>query len=105
MSKLLIVIALTVATLGCGGNGAVDIGEGTVKHDGAFGTCCSDLKDAMTSIPESFFRVEDNGVLYLTVGFVPTEEGPGFFDQAVLHCPFCGKQLQDRADVAAEADR
>ena len=31
-----------------------------------FGSCCKDLKDAMTTPPNSFFRVEkDNGVLYL----------------------------------------
>lgn len=105
MISLVVVIALTVTALGRGGNGAIDSGEEAMTHGGAFGTCCSDLKDAMTEIPESFFRVEDNGVLYLTVEFMPTEDGPGFFDQAVLYCPFCGKQLQERDDIAAKADR
>ena len=42
------------------------------------------------------FRVEDNGVLYLAVGYAPTEQGPGWFDQAVIHCPFCGQKIQDK---------
>jgi hypothetical protein len=66
----------------------------------AFGSCCKDLDDAMTQVPRSFFRVEDNGVLLLTVGYVQTEQGPGWFDQAVLFCPFCGVQLQTREAIA-----
>jgi len=68
-----------------------------------FGTCCKDLRDAMSSPPQSLFRVEDNGVLYLTIGYAETEEGPGWFDQAVLFCPFCGRQLQDRETIARKA--
>ena len=34
------------------------------------------------------FRVGDNGVLYFTVGYVDTDEGRGWFDQAVIYCPF-----------------
>ncbi len=67
-----------------------------------FGSCCVDLGEAMTSPPNSFFRVEENGVLYLTIGYVPTPQGPGWFDQAVLFCPFCGLKLQDR-DAIREA--
>jgi hypothetical protein len=70
---------------------------------GDFGTCCKDLRDAMSSPPQSLFRVEDNGVLYLTIGYAETEEGPGWFDQAVLFCPFCGRQLQDRETIARKA--
>jgi hypothetical protein len=72
-------------------------------HAGPFGSCCADLREAMTQPPESFFRVEQNGVFYLTVGYVATADGPGFFDQAVLHCPFCGVQLQDRDAIARAA--
>jgi len=54
----------------------------------------------MSQPPQSFFRVEKNGALYLSVGYVPTEDGPGFFDQAVLYCPFCGTRLQDPAEIA-----
>jgi hypothetical protein len=68
-----------------------------------FGTCCGDLHGAMKSPPNSFFRVEDNGVLYLTVGYVQTERGPGWFDQAVLYCPFCGVKLQDREEIRTKS--
>ena len=43
----------------------------------SFGDCCKDLGDAFLQPPNSFFRIEDNGVLYLTVGFLETEQGPG----------------------------
>jgi hypothetical protein len=73
-------------------------------HSGKFGTCCKDLADAMTLPPEKFFRVEENGVLYFTVGYMPTDQGPGFYDQAVIFCPFCGKQLQSKEAIAAAAN-
>jgi hypothetical protein len=57
----------------------------------------------MTKVPNSFFRIESKGVLYLTVGYLSTEDGPGFFDHAVLYCPFCGQQLQTRESIAAAA--
>lgn len=68
-----------------------------------FGTCCQDLKDAMTSPPNSFFLVDENEILYLTVGYIQTDQGPGWFDQAVIYCPFCGKLLQDREEIAMKA--
>ena len=49
------------------------------------------------------FRIESNGVLFLSVGYVTTPQGPGWFDQAVLFCPFCGAQLQTRAEIAAKS--
>jgi hypothetical protein len=43
------------------------------------------------------FRVdEETGVLYLAVGYVETEDGPGWMDHAVMFCPFCGATLQRR---------
>ena len=68
-----------------------------------FGSCCKDLADAMSGLPTSFFRVEQNGVLYLTVGYVRTDDGPGWFDQAVLFCPFCGRELQTRELISSKA--
>jgi hypothetical protein len=65
-----------------------------------FGSCCKDLSDAMTRPPDSLFRVEENGVLYLTVGYMQTQKGVGWFDQAVIYCPFCGKKLQDCEDIS-----
>ena len=66
----------------------------------AFGTCCRDLAEAMQAPPNPLLRVEENGVLYLAVGFVTTEQGVGWYDQAVLFCPFCGERLQDREDIS-----
>ena len=64
-----------------------------------FGNCCKDLGDALNVPPHSLFRVEENGVLYLTIGYAETGEGTAWFDQAVLHCPFCGTKLQDREQI------
>ena len=72
-------------------------------YKGSFGSCCKDLSDAMKQPPNSFFFVEKNNVLYLTVGYAQTEKGPGWFDQAVIYCPFCGKQLQSREEIAKKA--
>ena len=66
----------------------------------SFGACCNDLKDGMTSPPNSFFRVEKNGVLYLTVGYIATQGGPGWLEQAVIFCPFCGRKIQDKDEIA-----
>ena len=68
------------------------------KH---FGSCCKDLADAMNDVPNPLFHVEENGVLFLTVGYVMTENGPGWFDQAALFCPYCGGQLQTLDEIRA----
>ena len=65
-----------------------------------FGSCCNDLKDAMTEPPNSSFFVGENNVFYFSVGFVMTKDGPGWFDHAVFFCPFCGRKLQDREEIA-----
>ncbi len=41
-------------------------------YSGSFGSCCSDLEDAMKAPPNSMFRIEDTGVLYFTVTLPPT---------------------------------
>ena len=51
----------------------------------------------------SMFRVEDNGVLDLTGGYMDTPAGRGWFDQAVIFCPFCGTSLQTRAEIKQKA--
>jgi hypothetical protein len=73
--------------------------ERDVMVDPGFGQCCKDLAAAMQQPPTSFFRVEENGVLYLTIGYAMTDRGPGWFDQAVLYCPFCGAQVQTADDI------
>jgi len=75
-----------------------------MTHQGPFGSCCKDLKDAMTTPTTSMFRVETNGVLYFSVGYVTTPQGNGWFDQAVIFCPFCGKQLQTREEIKRKSD-
>jgi hypothetical protein len=68
-------------------------------HRGYFGSCCKELEDAMTRPPSSFFRIEDTGVLYLTIGYAQTPQGTAWFDQAPIFCPFCGAQIQDRDEI------
>jgi hypothetical protein len=64
-----------------------------------FGSCCKELTDAMTVPPNSLLRVSEWGVLYLTVGFIQSDQGLGWMDQAVIFCPFCGKRLQSREEI------
>jgi len=76
------------------------------RHEGPFGSCCKSMHDALTHPPNSLFRIdEDMGVLYLSVGYVETQDGPGWFDQAVVFCPFCGSLLQTAEQVQRAADR
>jgi hypothetical protein len=70
-----------------------------LKPSTEFGSCCKALHDAMQTPPNSLFRVSEDGVFYLTVGYVQTEEGLGWMDQAVIFCPFCGRRLQSEADI------
>jgi len=58
----------------------------------------------MTSPPISLFRVEENGVLYLTIGYAQTPQGVAWFDQALLFCPFCGSPIQDREGIRRKAN-
>ena len=61
------------------------------------------MNEALTLPEQWFFYVrDDTGVLYLTVGGVKTDRGMGWFDQAVLFCPFCGAQLQTREEIASK---
>ncbi|MET3757745.1 hypothetical protein ABID08_005126 [Rhizobium binae] len=59
--------------------------------------CCDSLKGVVAELPEpaapTVYRA-DNGVTMMVVGLVRTEEGLGYLDQAILHCPFCGTKLQ-----------
>ena len=70
------------------------------QEQGQFGSCCQDLHAAMHEVPKSLFHVSDEGVLYLSVGMAESNDGVGWFDQAVIFCPFCGRRLQDKDDIA-----
>ncbi|MFL6621433.1 MAG: hypothetical protein ACJ8J7_13785 [Sulfurifustaceae bacterium] len=72
-------------------------------HNGPFGSCCANLFTAMKEPPHAFFYVGKNDVFYLTVGYTRTEQGLGWFDHAVIYCPFCGKALQSREDIARKS--
>ncbi|MBX4958832.1 hypothetical protein HJB51_17655 [Rhizobium lentis] len=65
--------------------------------------CCASLKGVVAELPEpaapTVYRA-DNGVIMMVVGLVQTEEGLGYLDQAILHCPFCGTKLQDAKAIA-----
>ncbi len=73
-----------------------------------FGTCCSELKEAMSGEEfEPLITVGPEGVLYMSVGIVDFEddedEDPGMIDHPVFFCPFCGRKLQTPESVAAKA--
>ncbi|AHG47172.1 hypothetical protein RLEG12_29695 [Rhizobium leguminosarum bv. trifolii CB782] len=65
--------------------------------------CCDSLKGVVADLPEpaapTIYRA-DNGVLMMVVGLVQSEEGLGYLGQAIMHCPFCGTQLQDAKAIA-----
>ena len=73
------------------------------RQPGEFGSCCKDLRVALHEVPKSLFHVSDEGVLYGSVGIAETEDGVGWFDQPVIFCPFCGRRLQDKDDIARKA--
>jgi hypothetical protein len=68
---------------------------------GTFGSCCEELKDAMSGEEfEPLITLGDDGVLYMSVGLVELdEEEPGMVDHPVFFCPFCGKGLQTPEEV------
>ncbi len=53
----------------------------------------------MKDPPNKFFRIEETGIFALTVGYAMTDRGPGWFDRAVLFCPFCGASVQSLEEV------
>ena len=66
--------------------------------------CCQDFRDALSIPSISSFRVERNGVLFLTIGSIKTGDEINFYDQAVIFCPFCGTKLQDRNEIALKVN-
>jgi hypothetical protein len=60
------------------------------------------MREALTLDGNRLLRVEDSGVLYLAVGYVKTPDGLGWFDHAVLFCPFCGSALQSREEIRSQ---
>jgi len=60
--------------------------------------CCDALREVAAELPApaapTIYR-SDDGVMMMVVGLIQTEEGFGYLDQAIVHCPFCGINLQD----------
>jgi hypothetical protein len=66
------------------------------------------MADAIRQPPNKFIRIDENGIFALTVGYAMTDGGPGWFDRAVLYCPFCGASVQSLEEVrmrVASAER
>ena len=68
---------------------------------GTFGSCCEELKDAMSGEEfEPLITLGDDGGLYMSVGLVELDEDePGMVDHPVFFCPFCGQGLQTPEEV------
>jgi hypothetical protein len=66
-----------------------------------FGTCCDELKEAMSGEDfEPLISVGEDGVLYMSVGLVEIDEDdPGMLDHPIFFCPFCGKGVQTADEV------
>ena len=66
-----------------------------------FGSCCAELKDAMTSDEfEPMITVGEDGVLMMGVGLVDLEDDEqGIVDHPLFFCPFCGTKLQTKDEV------
>jgi len=77
---------------------------GDATNGGGFGSCCTELKDAMSGEEfEPLITVGDDDVLYMSVGLVELEnEEPGMVDHPVFFCPFCGKRQQTPEEVLAK---
>ncbi len=60
--------------------------------------CCDGLREVAAELPApaapTIYRSND-GKMMMVVGLIQTEEGLGYLDQAIAHCPFCGTKLQD----------
>jgi hypothetical protein len=71
----------------------------------SFGSCCGELKDAMSGEEfEPLLTVGDDGVLYMSVGLIDLEQEdePGMVDHPIFFCPFCGAKLQTVEEVRAK---
>lgn len=69
-----------------------------------FGSCCDTLKKALTLTQQPMFFLTEKEKLFLTVGSVEIGGKTGWFDAAVLFCPFCGKQLQSKEELKSDAE-
>jgi hypothetical protein len=73
---------------------------------GRFGTCCTELREAMAGEDfEPLVTEGEDGVLYLAVGLIDLEdEEPGMVDHPMYFCPFCGTRLQTEEEVQEKSE-
>jgi len=76
-----------------------------MSGDGTFGSCCVELKEAMSGDDfEPLITVGEGDILYMSVGLIEMEDDePGMIDHPVFFCPFCGTKLQSAEDVRAKS--
>jgi hypothetical protein len=68
-----------------------------------FGTCCEGLKEAMAGEGFEPLIAEEDGVLYMSIGFPDDDGDEGHtMDAPVYFCPFCGLKLQTPEAVEAK---
>jgi hypothetical protein len=86
---------------------AADQSAGNEKEVGRFGSCCSELQEALDGQDfEPLITVGTDGILYVSVGLIEVEgEEPGLVDHPLFFCPFCGSKLQDAAEVKAKVEQ
>ncbi len=77
-----------------------------VEGDEEFGSCCSELREAMSGNEfEPLIVVGEDDVLYMSVGLIDIEgEEPGMVDHPVFFCPFCGTELQTKDEVRQDGE-
>jgi hypothetical protein len=75
--------------------------------NGNFGECCESLKDAMQGEDfEPLIAVDDDGVLYMSVGLLGLDghqDEANTIDYPVFFCPFCGTKLQSPEEIDAKS--
>jgi hypothetical protein len=84
---------------------AADEPSGGQAPSSEFGSCCKELKEAMSGNEfEPLISVGEDGVLYMSVGLIELEsDEPGMVDHPLFFCPFCGKRVQTADDVHAKS--
>jgi hypothetical protein len=72
-----------------------------------FGECCESLKDAIQGEDfEPLIAVDDDGVLYMSVGLLGLDgqqDEANTIDYPVFFCPFCGTKLQSPEEIDAKS--
>ncbi len=85
---------------------AGDQTKNDVAQPHSFGTCCTELKDAMQADEfDPLITVGEDGVLMLGVGLVDLEDNEqGIVDHPLFFCPFCGTKLQSEEELRSRED-